>query len=137
MEKKNSDTKIAQVIVMLSSFISPFIMNAINIAIPDIGIEFGGSQGLLNWVVSGFLIASAAFLLPFGRLADQFGRKRIFLLGMIFLAVTSLACALANSLAALVVFRALQGIASAMVFGNSMAILTSVVLPNPEGERWG
>jgi EmrB/QacA subfamily drug resistance transporter len=124
-------------IVMISSFITPFMANAINIAIPSIGIEFGGNQSWLNWVVSGFLLSSAAFLLPFGRLADQFGRKRVFLIGMTALAASSLACALASSLVALVCFRILQGIASAMIFSTAMAILTSVVPPQSRGKALG
>jgi EmrB/QacA subfamily drug resistance transporter len=122
---------------MIASFITPFMANAINIAIPSIGREFGGSQSMLNWVVSGFLLASAAFLLPFGKLADQYGRKRIFLIGMVFLAASSLACALAPSLVLLVVFRILQGVASAMIFSTAMAILTSVVPPESRGKALG
>jgi MFS family permease len=108
-----------------------------NLAIPAIGREFGGSQSMLNWVVSSYLIATAAFLLPFGRFADKFGRKRIFLTGMILLALTSLACALAGSLAMLIAFRIVQGIASSMIFGNSIAILTSVVPPQSRGKALG
>lgn len=137
MERNKGQTRIALAIVMISSFITPFMSNAINLAIPAIGTQFGGSQSWLNWVVSSFLITCAAFLLPFGHLADRYGRKRIFLLGMILLAIASLACALANSLPALVLFRAIQGIASAMVFSNSMAILTSVVPPQSRGKMLG
>ena len=100
MEQNKGQTRITLVIVMITAFITPFMSNAINLAIPSIGMEFGGNQNWLNWVVSGFLIPCAAFLLPFGRLADGYGRKKIFLLGMILLAVASLACALATSLAA-------------------------------------
>ncbi|HMM05575.1 MAG TPA: MFS transporter [Clostridiales bacterium] len=137
MEKSSNQTKITIVVVMISSFITPFMSNAINLAIPSIGLEFGVSQSLLNWVVSGFLIATAAFLMPFGRLADQFGRKKIFLTGLILLAASALACALAMSLTALVIFRVIQGIASAMIFSNSTAILTSVVAPQNRGKALG
>ncbi len=137
MEYNKRQSNITLAIVMIASFITPFMSNAINIAIPSIGLEFGGSQSLLNWVVAGFLLSSAAFLLPFGRLADQVGRKKIFLIGMIALAVSSLACALAPSLIALIVFRILQGISSAMIFSTSMAILTSVVPPESRGKALG
>lgn len=137
MEQTSRQIKLTIVIVMISSFITPFMANSINIAIPSIGIEFGGNQSWLNWVVSGFFMSSAAFLLPFGRLADQFGRKKVFLFGMISLAAASLACALATSLVALVCFRILQGIASAMIFSTAMAILTSVVPPQSRGKALG
>jgi EmrB/QacA subfamily drug resistance transporter len=137
MEQGNTQIKLTMAIVMISQFITPFMANAINIAIPAIGAEFLGDQNLLNWIVTGFFLSSAAFLLPFGRLADMVGRKKIFLVGMIALAASSLACAVAPSLAALVCFRALQGIASAMIFSNAMAILTSVVPPQTRGKALG
>lgn len=137
MEQSKGQTKITLAIVMITAFITPFMSNAINLAIPAIGIEFGGNQNWLNWVVSAFLIPCAAFLLPFGRLADRYGRKKIFLLGMILLAVGALGCALATSLPVLVLFRMIQGIASAMIFGNSTAILTSVVPPQSRGKMLG
>jgi EmrB/QacA subfamily drug resistance transporter len=137
MENKGNQTKLTIAIVMITSFITPFMSNAINLAIPAIGKEFGASQGILNWVVSGFLLSTAAFLLPFGRLADQYGRKKIFLFGMILLAASSLGCALAPSLIALICFRVLQGLASAMIFGTAMAILTSVIPPQSRGKALG
>ncbi len=137
MEHKGNQIKITLVIVMITSFITPFMSNAINLAIPAIGKEFGTSQSMLNWVVSGFLLSTAAFLLPFGRLADQYGRKKIFLIGMLLLAASSLGCALAPSLIALISFRVIQGIASAMIFGTAMAILTSVVPPESRGKALG
>lgn len=137
METKGSQTRITLIIVMISSFITPFMGNAINLAIPAIGMEYGANQTLLNWVVSGFLISTAAFLLPFGCLGDQFGRKKIFLIGMTLLAASSLGCALAPSLVALICFRLLQGFACSMIFGTSMAILTSVIPPQSRGKALG
>jgi EmrB/QacA subfamily drug resistance transporter len=137
MEQSKGQTRITLAIVMIASFITPFMANAINIAIPSISAELGGNLSMLSWVVSGFLLSSAAFLLPFGRLADQIGRKKIFLIGMTGLAVTSLGCALAGSLLMLVIFRILQGVASAMIFSTAMAILTSVVPPQARGKALG
>ena len=137
MAREGNQSKLTLAIVMITSFITPFMSNAINLAIPAIGREFGANQNLLNWVVSAFLVSTAAFLLPFGRLADQYGRKKIFLFGMLLLAASSLACALAPTLMALVCFRVIQGIASAMVFGTAMAILTSVIPPESRGRALG
>lgn len=132
MEQDRSVVKITMIIVMMTSFITPFMGNAINLGIPQIGREFAVDQYWLNWVVTSYLLASAAFLLPFGRLADIIGRKKIFITGMLFFALTSLGCGLALSFPVMLTFRVLQGIASSMIFGTSMAILTSVV---PAGER--
>ena len=137
MESNRDQIKITMAIVMLASFLTPFLSNAINLAIPLISKEFGATQSLMNWVLTSFLISTAACLLPFGQLADQYGRKRIFLSGMILLAVSSLGCALAPSIIILIIFRVVQGIASGMVLGNSMAILTSAIPPESRGKALG
>ena len=137
MENNGSQTRITLVIVMITSFITPFMSGAINLAIPTIGMEFRASQSMLNWVVSGFLLTTAAFMLPIGSLADKFGRKRFFLSGMILLAASALGCALAPTLIALICFRCIQGLASAMILGTSMAILTSVIPPQIRGRALG
>jgi len=129
--------RLTMAITLITSFIAPFMGNAVNIAIPSISSEFGGSQSQLNWIVSSYLLSSAAFALPFGRLADIVGRKKMFTLGIILFGLTSLACGLAFSLYSLILFRLLQGIAYAMVFGTSMAILTSVVPPQERGRALG
>lgn len=137
MEENKGLVRITLVVVMLTSFITPFIGNAINLAIPQIGAEFHGNQFWLNWVVTSYLLASATFLLPFGRLADIVGRKKIFTVGIVLFALTSLACGLAFSMLSLIIFRVLQGIAGAMVYGTAMAILTSVVPPQKKGRAMG
>jgi len=137
MGNKESQIKITMTIVMITSFITPFMSNAVNLAIPVISVEFGATQGMLNWIVSSFLLSTAAFLLPFGSLADRYGRKKVFFFGMILLAASSLGCALASSIFMLIGFRVIQGLASAMMLGTSMAILTSVVPPETRGRALG
>ncbi len=114
------------VIACLSSFIVPFIGSSVNIALPTIGKEFKIDAVTLGWVPSSYLLASAMFLLPFGRVADIFGRKKIFLTGTIIYTIGSLFSALSLSVPMLIACRVIQGIGSAMTFGTSMAILTSV-----------
>ncbi|EHQ91808.1 MFS transporter [Desulfosporosinus youngiae] len=137
MEQNRSIVKLTMVIVMITSFMAPFMGNAINLGIPQMALEFGVGQSLLNWVVTSYLLATAAFLLPFGRLADIMGRKKVFIFGMFLFALTALGCGFAFSFPMLIIFRVLQGIASAMIFGTSMAILTSVVPPKERGKAMG
>ena len=137
MQENKADMRITMGIIMVASFITPFTSSSINLAIPSIGLEFSGNQFWLNWVVFSYLLTSSVFLLPFGRIADIYGRKKIFIIGMALFALTSLACALANSLPLLVFFRVLQGLASAMIFGTSMAILISVAPANQRGKAIG
>ena len=124
-------------LVIITSFINPFLGAAINIALPAIGKEYSMGAVGMSWVSMAFLIASAVFLVPLGRLADLKGRKRIFLLGNVILTLGSLLCALSPSGEWLIAFRVLQGAGSAMVFGTGMAIITSVYPPGERGKAIG
>lgn len=84
-----------------------------------------------------FLLSSAVFLVPLGKLADIKGRKQIFFIGNIIIAASSIFCALSPSGSMLILFRAIQGIGSAMVFGTGMAIITSVYPPTERGKAIG
>ena len=121
----------------LASFVPPFMSSSLNLAIPAIGTEFGASAVVANWVITSYLIASAAFLLPFGRLGDLTGRKRVFLAGMLIHVAFSLASGLATSAASLIVFRVFQGIGGAMGFATSVAILTGAFPPEKRGRVLG
>ncbi|GAB6273512.1 MAG: MFS transporter [Peptococcaceae bacterium] len=129
--------KYALIIVMVASFLTPFMGSAINLAIPAIGKTFNSTALQLSWVVSSYLMTSAAFLLPLGRLADIIGRKKIFTAGIIIFPLFSMLCGLAWSVKTLIFFRILQGIGGAMIFGTSMAILTSVFPPQERGKVLG
>jgi EmrB/QacA subfamily drug resistance transporter len=91
----------------------------------------------LSWVVSSYLLSSAVFLLPMGRIADIYGRKRVLTLGIISFTVFSFLLAVNNSPSFLIVLRVLQGIGSAMIFGTGMAILTSVFPAEERGRALG
>jgi len=120
-----------------ASFLTPFMGSSVNIALPSIGREFALDAVLLNWVATSYLLAIAMFLLPFGRLADILGRKKIFTYGMITYTIASLLLATSTSAAALISFRILQGIGSAMIFGTAIAILTSVFPASERGKVLG
>lgn len=122
----------ALLIATLSAFLTPFMVSSVNIALPAIGREFAMSAVLMSWVPTAYLLSAAMFLVPFGRLADIYGRKRIFAFGIGTFTLSSLLLALSPSASALIAFRVLQGFGSAMIFGTGMAILTSVF---PAAER--
>ena len=119
-------------IATLSSFLTPFMGSAITVALPSIGREFAVNAVSLGWVNTAYLLAAAMFLVPFGRIADIYGRKKIFTCGMVVFALSLFLSANSTSLPLLVSFQALQGIGGAMIYGTSVAILTSVF---PLGER--
>ncbi len=119
------------VVTTLSSFITPFMSAALNVALPQMGKEFSADGVTLGWVVNSYLLAAAMFLVPVGKIADLKGRKRIFMLGTWIFAATSLLLAFAPSSTVAIALRALQGLGGAMVFGTGVALLTSVY---PAGE---
>ena len=118
--------RVALLIATLSSFLTPFMFNAINVALPIIGKKFSADTVLLSWVATGYLLAAAMFLLPFGKVADIYGRKKVFTYGILTYTIASLLCAISTSIPLLIGFRVLQGLGAAMIAGTGVAILTSV-----------
>ncbi len=127
------DTKtIALFIAVLAGFLTPFDLSAVNIALPSIGQEFSMDAVSMGWVATAYLLASAVFLLPFGRLADIYGRKRIFFWGLAVFTAASALTIFAPSAQAVIVMRIVQGAGASLIFGTAVAILTSVT---PGAER--
>ncbi len=124
-------------ITATSAFLTPLMGSAVNLALPALGWEFRMDAVSLAWVSTSYLLSAAAFLLPFGRLADIYGRKKIFLFGIATLTITSFLCGIAPSSAFLIVSRVLQGIGGAMIFGTGVAILTSVYPKEERGKALG
>lgn len=83
----SSDKRAALLVFTISSFLTPFMASAIGVALPEIGREFGIDAVYLSWMMTAFLLSAAVFLVPFGRLADIHGRKRVFVLGIAVFAV--------------------------------------------------
>ncbi|MFC1987250.1 MFS transporter [Chloroflexota bacterium] len=125
------------VITTIASFLTPFMGSSINIALPSIGEEFSMNAILLGWVATSYLLAAAVFLIPFGRLADMHGRKKIFTYGMVILTVSSVLSAMSPSVLVLISLRVLQAIGGAMIFGTGVAILTSVFPARERGRALG
>lgn len=92
---------------------------------------------MLGWVSTAYLLSSAMFLVPFGKLADMAGRKRIFVWGLVLFGLGALFSGLAPSLSWLIAFRAFHGIGGAMIFGTGVAILTATFPPQERGRVLG
>lgn len=139
--KDNKAATVSKGVVLLiaamSSFLTPFTSSSVNIALPSIGTNLFLNAISLSWVATAYLLAAAAFLVPLGRIADIYGRKRVFLVGIIIDAIASILGAASNSGSWLIVFRAFQGLGGAMIFGTGMAILTSVFPSQERGRALG
>ncbi|MFQ5814790.1 MAG: MFS transporter, partial [Anaerolineae bacterium] len=105
----NVSKKAVLLVATMGSFLIPFMGSAVNIGLPSMGKEFAMDAVLLGWVATSFLLAAAVFLVPFGRIADIYGRKRIFTYGILIYTVSSLLSAISTSAAMLISFRILQG----------------------------
>src|SRR6201993_325858 len=95
----------------------------VNTALGSIGTSLGGSVAELQWVVTAYTIAFAAFILTAGALGDRVGAKRIFIAGFAIFTLASLACALAPSAIFLIAARSVQGLAAAILVPNSLTLL--------------
>ncbi|MGZ7109321.1 MAG: MFS transporter, partial [Methanobacterium sp.] len=92
---------------------------------------------LLSWISTAYLLTSAMLAVPFGRIADIYGMKKIFTYGIIILTIASFLAAISPSAELLIITRAIQGIGSAMVFVTGLAIITSVFPPEERGKAIG
>ena len=102
------------------------------IALPSIGEDLGFSWSGLQWVISAYVLAFGGFLLPAGRAADLWGRRRVFIVGLALFSGASLVCGLSGSAALLVAARAAQGLGTAIVTPAALSILTGAF-----PEDWG
>ncbi len=109
----------------------------VNVALPTIGEELGAGISTLQWVVNAYTLTLAGFLLLGGSLGDHYGRKRVFLIGVVWFAVASLLCAVAPDAGALVAARALQGVGAALLTPGSLAIIEATFHPDDRGAAIG
>ena len=132
-----ANERVALVVATLASFLTPFMGSATNVALPAIGREMGLDAVALSWVATAYILSAAVFLVPFGKLADIHGRKRVFVSGLLVYTATSLLCAVAPSFPFLLGGRVAQGLGGGMIFGTSVALLTSIFPPGKRGLALG
>ena len=124
-------------VICLATTLVPFMSSAVNLALPIIAKEFSMNVIAQSWVVSIFLLVSAIFPVPFSKLADRIGRKKIFLFGIGIFTLATLVCAISNSGEMLIIGRFLQGFGASMMFATNMAIVTSIFPPQERGKALG
>lgn len=124
-------------VAWLSGFVSSFANSSIVVGLPTIGLEFGASTVALNWLVTGFTLSTAAVLIPSGRAADIYGRKRLFLIGLGLSALTAAAAGCTFAFGWLLACRIVQGVASALLATTSTAIIVSAFPPEKRGQALG
>ncbi|OPY37907.1 MAG: putative transporter [Methanoregula sp. PtaU1.Bin051] len=124
-------------IAVLAGFLTPFDGSAVNVALPAIGTAFHMDAVALSWVATAYLLSAVLFLVPFGKIADIYGRKKIFLIGITIFGAASFLMTLVPSAAMLIAVRIIQGFGASMIYGTSVAIVTSVFPPGERGKALG
>jgi EmrB/QacA subfamily drug resistance transporter len=113
----------ALALIVTAQFMVVLDVAVVNVALPSIKSDLGFSESALQWVISAYAIVFGGTLLLGGRLADLFGRRRMFLAGLALFSITSLLCGLAWSAGSLVAFRALQGLGGALLAPAALSLL--------------
>lgn len=135
--EKLAVAKFALIIVCMGSIIGPLGMASVNIAIPDLAADIQANAKLVSWLPTLFILSSVIFMLPAGKLADNFGRKRIYVYGLGLNAFASFMCGIGTSIEWILFWRFVQGGASSMIFGTGVAIITSVTPSHRRGAALG
>ena len=110
---------------VLGSGVASLDATVVNVALPRLGADLGVDFAGLQWVLNGYTLSLASFILLGGALGDRFGRRRVFVVGVVWFAVASLLCAVAANIEMLVAARVLQGVGGSLLTPGSLAILQS------------
>lgn len=135
--EKPVNRNVILLITTVVSLMTAFLSSSVNIALPAVGKEFLLDAVQLGWVNTSFLLASAVFLIPMGRIGDLTGRKKIFLAGITVFFISSILSVLSWNGWSLILSRAVQGLGGSMIFATSGAIVVSVFPPEKRGRAIG
>src|SRR5882762_633793 len=124
-------------VTVLGSGLGVLDATVVNVALPAIGQAFGASLASLQWIVNAYTLTLAGLLLLGGALGDRYGRRRLFVIGILWFAGASLICAIAPNAASLIVARALQGIGAALLTPGSLAIIETTFHPEDRSAAIG
>src|SRR4051794_33121313 len=122
-------------ILCTAQFVAVLDANVVLVALPPIGRELGLSGSGLQWIVTAYVLVYAGCLLAGGRVADAYGRRRVFLAGLALFTAASAVCGLAPTATALIVARAVQGFAAALIAPAALAMLVDTFPEGRERER--
>ena len=127
----------ALIVATLTSFMGPFMISSVNVALPAIQADLQMDAVQLSWIATAYLLAVAVGLVPAGKIADIHGRKRVFATGLAVYTVGAGLAAFANSATLFIGLRVIQGLGAAMFVTTGMAIITSIFPPNKRGRVIG
>ncbi|HSX45171.1 MAG TPA: MFS transporter [Candidatus Saccharimonadales bacterium] len=133
----NKQLKLVLIISILASFVAFLDSSVVNVALPAISKELGGGLASQQWIVDSYLLTLGSFILVAGSLSDLFGRKKVLSAGLIGFLVASILCAIAPNVTFLIVMRAVQGLAGALLVPSSLAMIISAFSGEAQGKAIG
>lgn len=122
---------------VLGSSMALLDSTVVNVALPHIGRDLGADLAALQWTVNAYMVTLAGLILLGGALGDRFGRRRIFVLGVLWFAAASLLCGLAPNAGVLIAARALQGVGGALLTPGSLALIQASFHADDRGRAVG
>jgi EmrB/QacA subfamily drug resistance transporter len=128
---------LAVAVVLMADFMELLDATIVSVAAPAIMQELGASEAALQWTVAGYTLALGAALITGGRVGDQFGRRKVFLVGLAGFAVASALCALAPDPATLIAMRVVQGLAAGFMVPQVFGIIRSSLAPGARAKALG
>jgi EmrB/QacA subfamily drug resistance transporter len=131
------EERLVLVAAILGSFVAFLDMSVVNVALPAIRASLGGGIAAQQWIVDAYLLTLSALILIAGSVSDLFGRKRVFVGGLLGFGLTSLLCALAPRATFLIAARGLQGMAGALLVPSSLALILSAFSGDAQGRAIG
>lgn len=123
--------------VVITNFVNPFAVTALNIAVPHIGAEFHIVATQLTWIVLSFTLTNVVLTIPFGRISDIVGRESIFRTGIVLVGIASVGIMFAPNVTIFMILRVLQGVGGAMVFATNISLLVAAFPANKRGGMLG
>ncbi len=127
----------ALLVCCISMFFMPFMISAVNVALPNIGVNIGANAVDLGFIATAYVVTVNIFALLAGRISDMFGRRRIFLLGMVLCTLSTLALSFVSSVPMFIALRVFQGLGAAMISTIGMTILMAIIPAKGRGKAFG
>ncbi|MCL7487049.1 MAG: MFS transporter [Desulfobulbaceae bacterium] len=137
MNQEKTLQKSTLFVATATAFMAPFMLSSVNVALPAIQHDFEANAVLLGWIATSYLLATAILLVPIGKFADMYGRRKVFVTGIIVFTLGSFLSIFVPDIQWLLGMRVLQGLGAAMFLTTGMAILTSVFPPQKRGRAIG
>lgn len=123
--------------IALGTFIGYLDSSIVNIALPTLTRYFQTDLSVIKWVVTSYLLMITGLVIIFGRLADMYGRKRLYIFGFIVFTLSSFLCGSSNTIWSLIIFRSFQGIGAAALLANGAALIGETFPPKERGKAFG